>query len=63
VVFKDFDKINPGSYIEMEYLGEKVIVSPLTNNRYEIQRLISSSPQAYLNPEFQPGRIIQGGFS
>lgn len=44
--------------LEMEYLGEKVQVSPLTNNQLVITRLISTSPKAYLNPDLQPGSVI-----
>lgn len=43
---------------EMDYMGERVQVSALTNNRFVIQRLISTKPQAYLNPNLQPGTII-----
>lgn len=45
-------------FLEMNYMGEKVQVTPLENNRYVIQRLISSSPKAYLNPRLQPGSVI-----
>ncbi|MCX8130637.1 MAG: YlzJ-like family protein [Clostridia bacterium] len=47
------------SYVEMDYLGEKIQVSPLENNRYMINRLISTSPKAYLNPKLQPGTVIE----
>ena len=46
--------------LEIDYMGERVVVSPLENNRYVIDRLISTSPKAYLNPAFQPGTIIDG---
>lgn len=46
---------------EMDYMGEKVQVSALTNNRYVIQRLLSTKPGAYLNPMLQPGTIIESG--
>ena len=45
--------------IELDYLGEKVIVTPLADNQYEIRRIISSSPQAFLNPRLQPGAVIK----
>lgn len=44
---------------EIEYLGEKVQVSPLTNNRSVIRRIISTNPGVYLNPLLQPGTIIE----
>lgn len=46
--------------IEIDYLGEKVEVIPLENNRYTINRIISTLPRAYLNPKLQPGTIIEG---
>lgn len=46
------------SLLEMDYLGEKVLVSPMTNNQFVISRLISTSPKAFLNPELQPGKVI-----
>jgi hypothetical protein len=47
-------------FIEIDYLGEKVEVMPTENNKYVINRLISTSPKAYLNPKLQPGSIIEG---
>jgi hypothetical protein len=61
VVFENFDKMsddnhqNENKLIEMEYLGEKVQVTPLSNSKFVINRLISTSPKAYLNPKLQPG--------
>lgn len=43
---------------ETEYLGVKVQIELLPDNRYVINRIISSSPQAFLNPKLQPGTII-----
>ena len=48
------------TWAEMDYMGEKVLVEPLENNQYRIQRLISTSPGAFLNPQLQPGNIIKG---
>jgi len=60
VVFKDFYERSDQNGIEMNYLGEKVVVVPLSNNRYKIERVISTLPKAYLNPKLMPGSIIQG---
>ena len=57
VVFNDSNNENPVSK-EINYLGEKVIAMPFENNQYKIQRIISTSPQAYLNPKLQPGAIF-----
>lgn len=57
IVFGNFDAAED-KYREIEYLGEKVVVLPLENNRYVINRIISTSLRAYLNPKLQPGMII-----
>lgn len=62
IVLKDIDKGNQVILKEVEYMGEKIIVAPLQNNQYEIKRLISTSPRAFLDPKFQPGNIIRGNF-
>lgn len=67
VIFGDSLSISEGrretDVLEMEYLGEKVQVAPLTNNEFVITRLISSSPQAFLNPNLQPGVVLKGNLS
>jgi len=63
VIFKDFEKCADISYIEIYYKGEKLQVSPLTNSEFKIERIISTSPKAYLNPGLQPGTIIKANLS
>lgn len=46
------------NYLEIEYLGERVQVMSMSNSQYVIQRVISTSPKAYLNPRLQPGSVI-----
>ena len=53
------NQIKENEYVELEYLGEKIIAIPLSNNRYKIDRIISTSPKAYLNPNLAPGTIIE----
>lgn len=62
VVFGDFEKVDEKEYLEIEYLGEKVMVTPLSNNQYKVDRIISTSPKAYLNPKLMPGEVINGSF-
>jgi hypothetical protein len=59
VIFNNMEDCN-GKPLEIEYMGEKIEVMPLSNNQYKISRLLSTSPKAYLNPLFQPGNIITG---
>ncbi|MCX7746675.1 MAG: YlzJ-like family protein [Clostridia bacterium] len=47
-------------FLEMDYMGEKVEVMPLSNNEYVIQRVISTSLKAYMNPQLMPGTVIKG---
>ncbi|AUG57917.1 YlzJ-like family protein [Acetivibrio saccincola] len=59
-VFGNFgNQVNEKRYVELEYLGEKIIAIPLSNNKYKIDRVISTSPKAYLNPNLTPGTIIE----
>lgn len=59
-VFGNFNNETENSnYVELEYLGEKIVAIPLSNNRYKIDRIISTSPKAYLNPNLIPGTIIK----
>jgi len=58
-VLQDMSKNNgDNQYFEAEYLGEKIQVARHGNNSYKIVRIIGTSPQAFLNPELQPGKII-----
>lgn len=58
IVFRNFDYGDEVKYFETEYMGEKVQVADIGNNKYRINKIISTSPQAYLNPGLQPGNII-----
>lgn len=60
IIFQQPDGASGYDYREIEYMGEKVQVTPLSNNRYVIQRIISTSPKAFLNPALQPGTVIEG---
>lgn len=59
VVFGNTDS-SDNNFLEIEYEGEKVVVSQLSNNSYRVNRVISTSPKAYLNPKLMPGEIIEG---
>ncbi len=43
---------------EINYKGIKIQVEDINGKNYKIMRLISSNPNDYLNPEFQPGNMI-----
>lgn len=60
IIFNNSKSNDDFNFIEIDYLGEKVQVSALTNNRYVISRVISTSPRSFLNPKLQPGCIIEG---
>ncbi|MCT1903804.1 YlzJ-like family protein [Oceanobacillus sojae] len=42
----------------IEWQGRTVFVSKNNDGNYQINQLISSNPNDYLNPDFLPGRII-----
>ncbi len=44
--------------MEINYMGEKVAVLKNSNNKYVVERLLSTSLSAYLNPKLQPGTEI-----
>ena len=56
-VLKDYDKVK--ELKEINYQGRKLQVETLEDGRYKIVRIISSSPQDYLNPRLQPGLTLQ----
>lgn len=60
VIFGGVAGIGDNNYLELEYLGERVQVTPLSNSEYVINRIISTSPAVYLNPKLQPGTVIKG---
>ncbi|WP_040980211.1 YlzJ-like family protein [Oceanobacillus jeddahense] len=43
----------------VEWQGRTVFVSKNNDGHYQINQLISSDPNDYLNPDFLPGRIIR----
>lgn len=58
IIFGNIGENSGNKFIEIEYMGEKVIVSPNENDGFVINRVISTSPQAYLNAKLQPGTTI-----
>ena len=59
IVFSKNGPYEGKDMVEMEYMGQKIQASPLTDNQYVIVRLISTSPKAFLNPALQPGTVIR----
>jgi len=49
--------------LEAEYLGEKVQVYSTGKNEYVINRIISTSPKAFLNSKLQPGTIVNSNLN
>lgn len=59
-VFGNFNsQVENSEYVELEYLGEKIVAISMSNNKYKIDRIISTSPKVYLNPNLVPGTIIE----
>jgi hypothetical protein len=47
-----------GEISEIDYMGVRVQVTKDSGRGTVINRIISTSPKAYLNPKLQPGNII-----
>jgi hypothetical protein len=60
VVFSNMEEEKGQTFKEIEYLGEKVVVTSTAQNEYVINRILSTSPKAFLNPKLQPGTVIKG---
>lgn len=58
VVFQGGSYMGEMKFIEAEYKGEKIMASQMADKSYEITRLLSTRPEAFLNPAFQPGSRI-----
>lgn len=43
---------------EVSYSGINLLVEQLPDGRNRIERIISSNPMDYLNPQLQPGTVI-----
>ena len=56
-VLKDYDKVK--EFKEINYQGKKLQVEMLESGQYRIVRILSSSPQDFLDPKLQPGLILQ----
>lgn len=59
IVFQGMEEKDGRRSREIEYMGERVIVTPSGENELVIDRIISTSPKAFLNPKLQPGTIIK----
>lgn len=52
------NKETENDYVEIEYLGEKVLAYNTSQNEYVVDRVISTSLQAFLNAKLMPGQKI-----
>ena len=57
LIFEGCDRYRP-EYLRIPFHRGALVVEPLSPAGARIIQLISSDPQDYLNPLFQPGRII-----
>ncbi len=69
IVFKGFDSLNTAvenssrELITMDYLGERIEAYRMSNNQIVVNRILSTSPKAFLHPKLQPGCIVDSTFS
>ena len=57
VIFSN-DKEKDFSYKEMDYLGEKIEVLQYENKLF-LNRLYTTDPNKYLNPDLRLGKVIK----
>ena len=55
----DEEKKRKDDDIEIKREGISLMVQSLPNGQYIIKRIISTNPQHYLKPEWQPGAIME----
>lgn len=58
VVFQGSSYTDNMKFIEAEYKGEKIMVTQMADKSFEIIRLLSTRPESFLDPAFQPGSKI-----
>lgn len=57
-LFKGIDEVAAPK--ELVYLGQRVLASPLPEpGEFRLVQLLSSDPQLFLHPDFQPGTVIR----
>lgn len=44
--------------MEIEQEGRRLLITPVSGAQARLERLISTDPADYLNPDYQPGRVI-----
>jgi len=57
-VFEGYDKMEL-NYREIQIGGATMVIEQISPNEVKIIRLISPDPQDYLNPQYQPGTMLQ----
>ncbi len=57
LIWEGYSDFSP-QYQEIEKEGRVLLIEPLSFNQGKVARLISSNPQDYMDPSFQPGEII-----
>lgn len=57
-IFSEQSKSSENKYMQIEYMGETLEVSPMSNNSFIVNRIISTNPKSFLKPQIQPGKII-----
>ncbi|OEG00460.1 hypothetical protein BHF71_00705 [Vulcanibacillus modesticaldus] len=58
IIFEGYDQMKL-NYREIQFGHIKMIVEQLSDSEGRIVRLISPIAQDYLNPQYQPGSLIQ----
>jgi hypothetical protein len=54
----DGNQSSEAAPVEIEQGGVRLMVRPLAGGRTEVVRIISTDPQDFMNPQWQPGTIL-----
>lgn len=60
IVYGDSSFNTATQMVELVHMGCRVEACPVSDHRYRIHRVISTNPTDFLNPQLQPGSIIDG---
>jgi len=60
--FLEQNNMSESNYLQIEYMGETLEVSPMSNNCFIVNRIISTNPKSFLKTQIQPGKVITLGF-
>ena len=59
MVFDGYEEEGDREYFEISMQGGSLVLEAMAKNQAKIVRVISSDPRVFLNPNLQPGSVIE----